>query len=166
MFSFQLPGVSLPTGNRMIFNYFVDLQTGAFLPWDELVPSTESLIRKGLFKPLPPYTLQASLSLKCYWSGWLSSDSFWCVLHPRSEHVLWLWIVAFRRSPGRHWRYQQNETRPHMQCWYCSLLLSNDLASAQQTTSSSDRWCSLISLTLLLFIMALLFIRLIWIHWH
>ncbi|XP_070984280.1 dynein axonemal heavy chain 6-like [Oncorhynchus clarkii lewisi] len=41
-------GVSLPAGNRMIFNYFVDLQTGAFVPWDELVPSTESLIRKGL----------------------------------------------------------------------------------------------------------------------
>uniref|UniRef100_A0A8C7FLK2 Uncharacterized protein n=1 Tax=Oncorhynchus kisutch TaxID=8019 RepID=A0A8C7FLK2_ONCKI len=39
-------GVSLPAGNRMIFNYFVDLQTGAFVPWDELVPSTESLIRK------------------------------------------------------------------------------------------------------------------------
>nr|XP_029531899.1 dynein heavy chain 14, axonemal [Oncorhynchus nerka] len=41
-------GVSLPAGNRLIFNYFVDLQTGAFVPWDELVPSTESLIRKGL----------------------------------------------------------------------------------------------------------------------
>ncbi|CAB1335557.1 unnamed protein product [Coregonus sp. 'balchen'] len=38
-------GVSLPAGNRMIFNYFVDLQTGAFVSWDELVPSTESLIR-------------------------------------------------------------------------------------------------------------------------
>ncbi|XP_064811633.1 dynein axonemal heavy chain 6-like [Oncorhynchus masou masou] len=46
-------GVSLPAGNRMIFNYFVDLQTGAFVPWDELVPSTESLIRKGLLTPLP-----------------------------------------------------------------------------------------------------------------
>ncbi|XP_038822889.1 dynein heavy chain 6, axonemal-like [Salvelinus namaycush] len=46
-------GVSFPAGNRMIFNYFVDLQTGAFVPWDELVPSTESLIRKGLLTPLP-----------------------------------------------------------------------------------------------------------------
>ncbi|XP_051780645.1 dynein axonemal heavy chain 6-like [Erpetoichthys calabaricus] len=41
-------GVRLPTGNRLIFGYFVDLQTGAFVPWDELVTSTESMIKKGL----------------------------------------------------------------------------------------------------------------------
>ncbi|XP_046903615.1 dynein axonemal heavy chain 6-like [Hypomesus transpacificus] len=40
--------VTLPAGNRGIFNFFVDLQTGAFVPWDDLVPSNESLIRKGL----------------------------------------------------------------------------------------------------------------------
>ncbi|XP_066570029.1 dynein axonemal heavy chain 6 [Amia ocellicauda] len=41
-------GVQLPCGNRMIFSYFVDLQRGAFVPWEELVPSTETLIHKGL----------------------------------------------------------------------------------------------------------------------
>uniref|UniRef100_A0A8C7WKA2 Uncharacterized protein n=1 Tax=Oncorhynchus mykiss TaxID=8022 RepID=A0A8C7WKA2_ONCMY len=60
-------GVSLPAGNRMIFNYFVDLQTGAFVPWDELVPSTESLIRKGLLTPLPSlvHTSESSGILTC-----------------------------------------------------------------------------------------------------
>ncbi|MBN3302923.1 DYH6 protein, partial [Amia calva] len=44
-------GVQLPCGNRMIFSYFVDLQRGAFVPWEELVPSTETLIHKGKANP-------------------------------------------------------------------------------------------------------------------
>nr|XP_015200682.1 PREDICTED: dynein heavy chain 14, axonemal isoform X2 [Lepisosteus oculatus] len=41
-------GIQFPSGNRMIFSYFVDLQTGAFVPWEDLIPSTEMLIRKRL----------------------------------------------------------------------------------------------------------------------
>jgi len=40
-------GVRLPTGNRSIFSYFIDMETGNFVPWDVLVPSTKSLIEKG-----------------------------------------------------------------------------------------------------------------------
>ncbi|KAL2098860.1 hypothetical protein ACEWY4_005340 [Coilia grayii] len=41
-------GITLPSGNHTLFSYFVDLQTDAFVLWDELVPTTDSLIRKGL----------------------------------------------------------------------------------------------------------------------
>ncbi|KAL5008122.1 hypothetical protein ScPMuIL_013703 [Solemya velum] len=40
-------GVRLPTGNRSMYGYFVDLESGTFIPWDSLVPSTKSLIEKG-----------------------------------------------------------------------------------------------------------------------
>ncbi|XP_078503488.1 dynein axonemal heavy chain 14 [Lissotriton helveticus] len=40
-------GINMPTGDKSIFDYFVDLQTGNFVPWEELVPSTKSLIEKG-----------------------------------------------------------------------------------------------------------------------
>eukprot|EP00058_Branchiostoma_floridae_P021107 XP_002606597.1 hypothetical protein BRAFLDRAFT_120109 [Branchiostoma floridae] len=41
-------GVRLPTGNKSIFGYFVDMQTGNFVLWDSLVPTTQSLIERGL----------------------------------------------------------------------------------------------------------------------
>lgn len=40
-------GVRLPTGNRSMYGYFVDLESGTFITWDSLVPSTKSLIEKG-----------------------------------------------------------------------------------------------------------------------
>ncbi|WAR20146.1 DYH6-like protein, partial [Mya arenaria] len=40
-------GVRLPTGNRTIYSYFIDMESGNFVPWDALVPSTKSLIEKG-----------------------------------------------------------------------------------------------------------------------
>ncbi|KAH3851244.1 hypothetical protein DPMN_093724, partial [Dreissena polymorpha] len=40
-------GVRLPTGNRTIYSYFIDMESGTFVPWDALVPSTKSLIEKG-----------------------------------------------------------------------------------------------------------------------
>ncbi|KAM9316864.1 dynein axonemal heavy chain 14 [Gastrophryne carolinensis] len=52
----QARGVQMPLGESSIFSYFVDLQTGNFVPWDSLVPSTESLIQKEtlLFSELNP----------------------------------------------------------------------------------------------------------------
>ncbi|KAL8598268.1 hypothetical protein ACOMHN_035218 [Nucella lapillus] len=48
MFEVEPPlGVRLPTGNKSIFSYFIDMETGNFVPWDVLVPSTKSLIEKG-----------------------------------------------------------------------------------------------------------------------
>ncbi|XP_041927364.1 dynein heavy chain 6, axonemal-like isoform X2 [Alosa sapidissima] len=47
-------GITLPTGNRTLFSYFVDLQTNSFVLWDELVSPTDSLIRKGM-SVLNPY---------------------------------------------------------------------------------------------------------------
>ncbi|KAJ8308273.1 hypothetical protein KUTeg_013147 [Tegillarca granosa] len=40
-------GVRLPTGNRTIYSYFIDMESGNFVPWDALVPTTKSLIEKG-----------------------------------------------------------------------------------------------------------------------
>lgn len=40
-------GVRLPTGNRSIFSYFIDMESGNFVPWEVLVPSTKFLIEKG-----------------------------------------------------------------------------------------------------------------------
>ncbi|XP_074663059.1 dynein axonemal heavy chain 6-like [Tubulanus polymorphus] len=48
MFDIEPPlGVRLPAGNRTVFSYFIDMQSGNFVPWDSLVPSTQSLIDKG-----------------------------------------------------------------------------------------------------------------------
>lgn len=48
MFEVEPPlGVRLPTGNKSVFNYFIDMETGNFVPWDVLVPTTKSLIEKG-----------------------------------------------------------------------------------------------------------------------
>ncbi|XP_033124826.1 dynein heavy chain 6, axonemal-like [Anneissia japonica] len=41
-------GVRLPSGSRTIFNYFVNMENGKFVSWDVLVPSTKSLIDKGV----------------------------------------------------------------------------------------------------------------------
>ncbi|KAK3092231.1 hypothetical protein FSP39_000084 [Pinctada imbricata] len=40
-------GVRLPTGNKSIYAYFIDMESGNFVPWDVLVPKTKSLIEKG-----------------------------------------------------------------------------------------------------------------------
>ncbi|KAM4694195.1 dynein axonemal heavy chain 14 [Discoglossus pictus] len=39
-------GIQMPLGEKSIFSYFVDLQTGNFVPWEHLIPSTDSLIQK------------------------------------------------------------------------------------------------------------------------
>ena len=39
-------GVRLPSGNNLITNYYVDLDKGQFVPWENLVPSTAALIEK------------------------------------------------------------------------------------------------------------------------
>lgn len=43
----NLPGVRLPAGHRPMYSYFVDLESGSFVTWDQLIPSTKSLIEKG-----------------------------------------------------------------------------------------------------------------------
>lgn len=40
-------GVRLPTGNKAIYAYFIDMESGNFVAWDVLVPKTKSLIEKG-----------------------------------------------------------------------------------------------------------------------
>ena len=45
---FFTSGVRLPSGSRTIFHYFVSIETGKFVVWDELVSSTKSLIEKGV----------------------------------------------------------------------------------------------------------------------
>ncbi|KAK3576323.1 hypothetical protein CHS0354_039732 [Potamilus streckersoni] len=48
MFDVEPPlGVRLPTGNRSMYGYFIDMESGNFVPWDALVPSTKKLIEKG-----------------------------------------------------------------------------------------------------------------------
>ncbi|XP_067420874.1 dynein axonemal heavy chain 14 [Emydura macquarii macquarii] len=39
-------GIQFPAGDRAIFEYFVDLQTGDFAPWTDLVPTTQFLIQQ------------------------------------------------------------------------------------------------------------------------
>ncbi|XP_075781391.1 dynein axonemal heavy chain 14 isoform X1 [Pelodiscus sinensis] len=39
-------GIQFPAGNRFIFEYFVDLQTCDFVPWTDLVPTTQFLIQQ------------------------------------------------------------------------------------------------------------------------
>eukprot|EP00079_Xenopus_tropicalis_P035681 XP_017949452.1 PREDICTED: dynein heavy chain 14, axonemal [Xenopus tropicalis] len=43
----QRSGIQMPLGEDSVFSYFVDLQTGNFVPWHYLVPSTDSLIQRG-----------------------------------------------------------------------------------------------------------------------
>ncbi|XP_026551198.1 dynein heavy chain 14, axonemal [Pseudonaja textilis] len=38
--------IQMPPGDKTVFDYFVDLQTGEFEPWGHLVPSTQFLIQK------------------------------------------------------------------------------------------------------------------------
>ena len=45
--SISILGVRLPASSRTIYSYFVDMDSGNFLPWDILVPTTQSLIEKG-----------------------------------------------------------------------------------------------------------------------
>ena len=44
---FEPAGVRLPASHKTVYSYFVDLDSGNFMPWDTLVPSTQSLIEKG-----------------------------------------------------------------------------------------------------------------------
>jgi len=37
-------GVRLPLSMRSVFSHFLDLETGTFINWESLVPSTDSLI--------------------------------------------------------------------------------------------------------------------------
>lgn len=43
----MLSDIQMPSGDKTVFDYFVDLQTGEFEPWGHLVPSTQFLIQKG-----------------------------------------------------------------------------------------------------------------------
>nr|XP_023488506.1 dynein heavy chain 14, axonemal isoform X2 [Equus caballus] len=40
-------GIALPTGERSIFGYFVDVQQCEFMPWSELLPGIQTLIQRG-----------------------------------------------------------------------------------------------------------------------
>ncbi|XP_077659064.1 dynein axonemal heavy chain 14 [Urocitellus parryii] len=40
-------GISLPTGERSIFGYFVDILQCEFIPWSDLVPNIQTLIQRG-----------------------------------------------------------------------------------------------------------------------
>ncbi|XP_030743682.1 dynein axonemal heavy chain 14 [Echinops telfairi] len=40
-------GIKLPTGDRSIFGYFVDIQQCEFTAWSELVPTTQALVQRG-----------------------------------------------------------------------------------------------------------------------
>ena len=37
----------MPASSRTIYSYFVDMDSGNFLTWDALVPTTQSLIERG-----------------------------------------------------------------------------------------------------------------------
>ena len=45
-------GVRLPTSGKSIYGYFVDLETGNFVSWENLIPSTQSLINQGTMMSL------------------------------------------------------------------------------------------------------------------
>ncbi|CAH1791320.1 unnamed protein product [Owenia fusiformis] len=48
MFDIEPPlGVRLPASSRTIYSFFVDMDSGNFIAWDNLVPTTQSLIDKG-----------------------------------------------------------------------------------------------------------------------
>lgn len=40
-------GVRLPSSNRLIYAYFMDLESGNLVPWDNLVPSTSTLLERS-----------------------------------------------------------------------------------------------------------------------
>ena len=42
-----ISGVRLPASSRTIYSYFVDMDSGNFVAWDALVPTTQSLIERG-----------------------------------------------------------------------------------------------------------------------
>ncbi|XP_004439654.1 PREDICTED: dynein heavy chain 14, axonemal [Ceratotherium simum simum] len=44
---FKNAAINLPTGEHSIFGYFVDIQQCEFMPWSELLPSTQTLIQRG-----------------------------------------------------------------------------------------------------------------------
>ncbi|XP_063079957.1 dynein axonemal heavy chain 6-like [Engraulis encrasicolus] len=67
-------GIPLPSGN--LFSYFVDMQTDSFVLWEELVPSTEILIRRGL----TPGRRDVASAYSAVYSG---RDT----LTPNSQHV-------------------------------------------------------------------------------
>jgi len=48
----EITGVRLPTGNKTIYSYFVDMKSGNFVLWDILVPSTQTLIEKSAIMSL------------------------------------------------------------------------------------------------------------------
>ncbi|XP_078069639.1 dynein axonemal heavy chain 6-like [Mustelus asterias] len=49
LFEGQTPlSVQFPSSNLTVFGYFVDMQTGSLVPWEKLVPSTQTLISKGV----------------------------------------------------------------------------------------------------------------------
>lgn len=48
-------GVRLPTSNRLIYAYFLDLESGNFVPWENLVPSTASLSDRSSFSRSEPF---------------------------------------------------------------------------------------------------------------
>ncbi|XP_051041734.1 dynein axonemal heavy chain 14 [Phodopus roborovskii] len=39
--------INLPSGERSIFGYFVDLQRCEFMPWSDLVPNAQTIIQRG-----------------------------------------------------------------------------------------------------------------------
>ncbi|KYO43526.1 hypothetical protein Y1Q_0013563 [Alligator mississippiensis] len=52
-------GVQFPSGDRVIFAYFVDLQTGDFAPWTDLVPTTQFLIQQATTATSDPPTFRS-----------------------------------------------------------------------------------------------------------
>lgn len=49
MFEIDAPiGVQLPVGNDSVFSYYVDMETGQFSQWSNLVPSCRALIAKAV----------------------------------------------------------------------------------------------------------------------
>uniref|UniRef100_A0A7M4E560 Dynein axonemal heavy chain 14 n=1 Tax=Crocodylus porosus TaxID=8502 RepID=A0A7M4E560_CROPO len=51
-----------PTGDRVIFAYFVDLQTGDFAPWTDLVPTTQFLIQQAVKLIKRPYSATSNIT--------------------------------------------------------------------------------------------------------
>lgn len=73
-----MKGITLPTGNRTLFSYFVDLQTDRFVLWDELVPSTDSLIRKGIVPKFQSSYNRMRHKVNIFW-GWKCVCLYVCV---------------------------------------------------------------------------------------
>ncbi|XP_064622088.1 dynein axonemal heavy chain 6-like isoform X2 [Lineus longissimus] len=48
LFDIEPPlGIRLPAGSKSIYSYFLDMESGNFVSWDAMVPSTHSLIERG-----------------------------------------------------------------------------------------------------------------------